>query len=199
MRGISFFGSPDVMVPLVLVILVVLAGMGIRRQAILLITTLTGAALLESSLKLIFHRVRPEPFFGLAVPNSYAFPSGHAMVALCFYTALAWIISDRLATRWLRVVVWAVAAFLVGLIGFSRIYLGVHYPSDVLGGYAAGALWMASLAQVRNWWRQHTADAEAAAKILIESADSSVTPVEAAFPFPDAGSRAHTKPHEDRV
>lgn len=151
MREFSLLGSGDVLLPLVLVTLVVMLGTGVRRNAILLIIVLSGAALLEVALKLAFHRARPQPFFDLKVPGSYAFPSGHALVALCFYTALAWMVSARLASRWSRVAVWMAAALLIGLIGLSRIYLGVHYPSDVLGGYAVGLVWMASVAKLRNW------------------------------------------------
>jgi undecaprenyl-diphosphatase len=134
MLGLSLLGSADVLLPLVVVTLILMAGAGIRRQAILLVVSLTGAAVLEATLKLAFHRPRPQPFFNLPAPGDYAFPSGHAMVSLCFYVTLAWIVSGRLATRWSRVAVWTAAALLTGLIGLSRVYLGVHYPTDVLGG-----------------------------------------------------------------
>jgi undecaprenyl-diphosphatase len=203
MRGLSVLGSAEVMFPLVLVTLAVMAGIGVRRHAILLVGTLTGAAVLELALKLAFHRTRPQPFFDYPLPDTYAFPSGHAMIALCFYTALAWILSSRLAKRWSRVAVWTVAGLLIGLIGLSRIYLGVHYPSDVLGGYAAGMVWMASVAKVRNWRSgvasgnsntQDTAEISSAS-----AAASALTMAATAFPFPDAGLRGHTKPHADRV
>jgi undecaprenyl-diphosphatase len=202
MRGLSVLGSAEVMLPLVLVILAVMAGTGVRRPAILLVITLTGAAILDSTLKLTFHRARPDPFFGYPAPDTYAFPSGHAMVALCFYTALAWIVSARLGAKWLRVSVWTAAALLIVLIGLSRIYLGVHYPSDVLGGYAAGVVWMASVAKLRNWRRQEVSanlSAEDAAHSPSEDPTSALTRVATAFPSPGAALRAHTKPHEDRV
>ena len=203
MRGLSLLGSADVLLPLVVVTLIVMAGAGIRRQAILLVVSLAGAAVLEATLKLALHRARPQPFFDLPAPGDYAFPSGHAMVSLCFYVALAWIVSGRLATRWSRVAVWTAAALLTGLIGFSRIYLGLHYPTDVIGGYAAGLVWMASVAKARNWPRLAAATAnlspDSAESHISESSNDEPIPVGAASPFPDAGSRAHTKPREDHA
>ena len=153
MRVISGLGSAEVLLPVVLLSLIVMVRRGARRQATLLAVTMTGALALELTLKLAFRRPRPQPFFGIAPPDTYSFPSGHALASLCFYTALAWMVTDRLAARWSRVLVWTVAALMIGMTGFSRIYLGVHYPSDVLGGYAAALVWMASLWRLRNWQR----------------------------------------------
>jgi undecaprenyl-diphosphatase len=203
MRGLSLLGSADVLLPLVVVALVVMAGTGIRRQAILLVGSLTGAAVLEATLKLVFHRPRPQPFFNLPAPGDYAFPSGHAMVSLCFYITLAWIVSEQLATRWSRVAVWTSAALLTGLIGFSRIYLGVHYPTDVIGGYTAGLVWMASVAKVRNWPRLAAATAnlspDSAESRIAESSNHQLIPAAATFPFPDAGSRVRRTLREDHA
>ena len=199
MRGLSLLGSADVLLPLVVVTLIVMAGAGIRRQAILLVASLTGAAVLDTTLKLAFHRPRPQPFFGLPAPGDYAFPSGHAMVSLCFYVTLAWIVSGRLATRRSRAAVWTAAALLTGLIGFSRVYLGVHYPTDVIGGYAAGLVWMASVAKVRNWPRLAAANPNLTAGRISESSNDEPIPVGAASPFPDAGSRARRTLREDHA
>jgi len=100
---------------------------------------------LNTVLKLSFHRGRPDPFFNLATPGSYAFPSGHALFALCFYGVMAQIWSDSRRSRELRWMIWSAAVCLIGLIGLSRIYLGVHYPSDVLAGYAAAIVWISAV------------------------------------------------------
>jgi membrane-associated phospholipid phosphatase len=105
------------------------------RDAIWLIALQIGANLLLEILQFAFHRARPEPFFGLAKPNSYSFPSGHALLSTVFYLSLAILMTRNPAIR-------AAAALLALLIGFSRIYLGVHYPTDVLAGFAAGAFWL---------------------------------------------------------
>jgi undecaprenyl-diphosphatase len=110
----------------------------------LLLVTMTGAGILDGVLKLAFHRVRPDPFFG-AKPTTYSFPSGHALISLCFYGLIAGMLSFQLEKRWQRVATWGAASLIVGLIGLSRIYLGVHWPSDVLAGYAAAVIWMGAV------------------------------------------------------
>ena len=115
-----------------------------RRAAIWLLVTLAGATVLSLALKSAFHRPRPTPFFG-AVPHTYSFPSGHSMFSFCFYGVLAGLLTARIESRPLRILIWIVAAALVLSIGLSRIYLGVHYPSDVLAGYLAGAIWVSTM------------------------------------------------------
>ena len=115
-----------------------------RRAAIWLLVTLGGALVLDLSLKYAFHRPRPVPFFG-PVPPTYSFPSGHSLFSFCFYGVLAGLLARRAHSLWLRIVLWSCATVLVLAIGFSRIYLGVHYPSDVLGGFLAGTIWVATM------------------------------------------------------
>lgn len=114
---------------------------GRRHRAALMIVSLTGAALLMFVLKLCFHRVRPDPFFGTPLPSSYSFPSGHALVSFCVYSALAAFATAHVANRAIRTFLWTLAAVLVLGIGFSRVYLGVHYASDVAAGYLAALVW----------------------------------------------------------
>jgi undecaprenyl-diphosphatase len=117
---------------------------GERGLLLLVLVTMAGAGILDGTLKLVFHRARPDPFIGIK-PHTYSFPSGHALVSLCFYGLIGGILSLRSDRRWKRVAIWAAASLLVGLIGLSRIYLGVHWPSDVLAGYAAGLIWMGAV------------------------------------------------------
>ena len=116
-----------------------------RRAAVLLLITLAGAAVLVVVLKLAFHRARPVPYFGLKTPGTYSFPSGHALFAMCLYSILASLIAGRISGRTLRVLIWMFAGVLIASIGFSRIYLGVHYPTDVIAGYAAGFIWVTAV------------------------------------------------------
>jgi len=102
-----------------------------------------GAEALDQIMKLLFDRPRPEPFFGLASPITHSFPSGHAMVSCCFFGVLAMILAAREPSRARRISIFAAAAILVALMGFSRVYLGFHYPTDVLAGYAAAVVWLA--------------------------------------------------------
>lgn len=109
-----------------------------------LLVTMAGAGVLDGVLKLAFHRLRPDPFFG-AKPTTYSFPSGHALISFCFYGLIAGMINFQLEERRLRALVWLIAGLLIGLIGLSRIYLGVHWPSDVVAGYAAAIIWMGAV------------------------------------------------------
>lgn len=122
-----------------------------RRAAIWLLVTLGGATVLVVGLKYAFHRPRPVPFFG-HVPHSFSFPSGHSLFSFCFYGVLAGLLADRAESRLLRVLIWTVATALVLAIGLSRIYLGVHYPSDVLAGYLGGGIWVSTMLALDRFW-----------------------------------------------
>jgi len=115
---------------------------GRRADALLVGLSLAGAEALTFGLKLGFRRERP--FFAdpLAQESTFSFPSGHAMVSMAVYGALAFVLA-RGSTAWVtRAAVLAGATALVLLIGFSRLYLGVHYLSDVLAGLTAGLAWL---------------------------------------------------------
>jgi undecaprenyl-diphosphatase len=124
--------------------------------AVLLVVAAAGAEILDQLLKLLFHRQRPEAFFGYSQPGSFSFPSGHAISACVFYGVAAALIAARIDSRLQKAVVWIVAALLAGLIGLSRIYLGVHYPSDVVAGYAAAVVWVAALRESYRRWPNHS-------------------------------------------
>jgi len=143
MKFITELGSLGLFIAFAIALLVFLVE-GWKRGAAWLALSIAGATVLSVTLKYGFHRPRPVPFFGVA-PHSYSFPSGHALFSLCFYGALAGLINARVRDLWLRMLVWAVAALLVFAIGLSRIYLGVHYPSDVVAGYLAALVWTSAL------------------------------------------------------
>jgi undecaprenyl-diphosphatase len=140
----SFLGSVAAVTIMCLVAICVSVYCHRTRTAALLTITMLGVAVLDVTLKYAFHRARPVAFFG-ATPGSYSFPSGHALGSLCFYGMLAAILAARARGRVAKFCVWMAAAFLVGMIGFSRIYLGVHYPSDVIAGYCAAAVWVGAV------------------------------------------------------
>ena len=112
-----------------------------RISAALLVVSTCGGMVLTTALKSVFQRTRPELFESGYTAPFYSFPSGHATVAVGFYGTLTLLVAWRLKglLRW-AVVVSGVA--LVLLIGFSRLYLGVHYPTDVLAGFLAAPLWV---------------------------------------------------------
>ncbi len=104
--------------------------------------TMIGAGLLNTTLKLAFKRPRPMPFYDLLPPETYSFPSGHSLMSCCFFGALAAILSGRIKNKGTRAILWIVAAGMFLAIGFSRIYLGVHYTTDVIAGFSAALIWI---------------------------------------------------------
>ena len=142
-QALSLMGSEVVAVLLV----ALLAAYAWRRRwglAVALLTVTGGAQLLNNVLKDHFQRPRPAPVMGLIPAQHWGFPSGHAMVSAAFYLFLACVVWGRLRGRW-RLVGTAGLVVLVALIGWSRMYLGVHYLTDVLAGYCAGAAWAAAV------------------------------------------------------
>jgi len=145
MQGFSLLGSVAVVTALCFILICSLIYFRRARTAALLGITMVGMAALEVALKMAFHRPRPRAFFG-PTPTSYSFPSGHAMGAVCFYGVLAAILAARARRKAAKWCIGTGAVLLIGMIGYSRIYLGVDYPSDVIAGYCAGAVWVGAVA-----------------------------------------------------
>ena len=143
MNSVTTLGSQGLFIGF-LVAAVVFWKLQWKRAIGWLAISLSGSELLTVALKHEFQRPRPLSFFG-PVLDSYSFPSGHSLSSFCFYGVLAGLITARVRPLWIRVIVWTVSALLVLLIGVSRIYLGVHYPSDVIAGYLAALVWVSSL------------------------------------------------------
>jgi len=142
MQGISFLGSTIFLTSATTTICIWFVLRHWQRESILFAITMIGAAFLNTTLKLTFKRSRPVPYFNLLAPESYSFPSGHALASFCFYGAFAAIVTARIKNRRKRIVIWLIAGAMILLIGFSRIYLGVHYTTDVLAGYSAALIWV---------------------------------------------------------
>ncbi|HZS27070.1 MAG TPA: phosphatase PAP2 family protein [Candidatus Angelobacter sp.] len=143
MKIFSMMGAQILAVVLVAAF-VVFARLRWKRAALWLAIAMIGALVLEAALKYAYHRIRPQAYF-IPEPDSYSFPSGHALTSFCFYGVLAGLITDRIKSLSWRIIVWSVATLLVIAIGLSRIYLGVHYPSDVLAGYLAATVWVGTI------------------------------------------------------
>lgn len=151
----TFLGSVWVLVPLGLVALGWATRAACRRAAgggsasagsAAIVAALTGAWILFSLLKALFHRARPE-LFRLATAGGFSYPSGHSTSSVAFYLVAAYVIGTALGEKAgaprRRAALVAIGAALALVIGFSRIYLGVHWASDVLGGWLAGGAWAA--------------------------------------------------------
>jgi len=120
-----------------------------------LLTAVAGSQVFTHLGKHIFHR--PRPLVAMYAEHSFSFPSGHATIAVAFYAFVTFILM-RAAKRWeTRVNVCFAGLAVVLLIGFSRLYLGVHYLSDVWGGYLVGALWLIAGISLSEWLRTRQA------------------------------------------
>jgi membrane protein DedA with SNARE-associated domain/membrane-associated phospholipid phosphatase len=143
---VTALGSIETIALLGMIVAAVLAK---RRQWVYLgtwIAAVGGSVVLDRLLKELFARPRPVFAHPLLLETSYSFPSGHAMESLVVYGMLAYFAVLALVRSWrARTAVVFGAVLLVLLIGFSRLYLGVHYFSDVVAGYAAGGVWLSAL------------------------------------------------------
>jgi undecaprenyl-diphosphatase len=144
MQVISALGYTYGVVPMSVVICVVLLAVRRRGNALFWAVAMVGAGTLNTGAKLFFRRTRPDLWLSPAPEDTYSFPSGHAMGSMAFVAALA-VLAWPTRWRW-----WAIGlggAFTL-LVGFSRIYLGVHFPSDVVAGWSASLVWVLGLSQV---------------------------------------------------
>ncbi|HZO17807.1 MAG TPA: phosphatase PAP2 family protein [Gemmatimonadaceae bacterium] len=112
-----------------------------RFSAFLLLVASGGGIVLNAILKSSFDRERPRLFEWLTEPSSSSFPSGHAMSSAIVYFTVAYLIARLERRRWMRALTITIALLLVLLISVSRLYLGVHYPSDVIAGVVIGLAW----------------------------------------------------------
>jgi undecaprenyl-diphosphatase len=141
MNAATFVGSDVTLVPIAAVIIATLFWQRRRRESLFVAAALGGSLVANLAMKLFFHRPRPILAWAHVLPD-YSFPSGHSMNSLAFTLALAIVAWRILGARWGVAAV--VAAVVVSLaIGASRIYLGYHYLTDVVGGFMAAILWVA--------------------------------------------------------
>lgn len=139
-RDITALGSGTILVLVVGIVVSVLLMMNERRGAVLILISTIGGAILSNTLKLGFSRQRPE-FDTFYAEMTNSFPSGHAMLTAVTFLTLGALLS-RLVHRWrLKIFFFAIAILLTLAVGASRVFLGVHYPSDVVAGWALGAAW----------------------------------------------------------
>ncbi|PLS17090.1 hypothetical protein CVD28_13630 [Bacillus sp. M6-12] len=141
MLAITYLGSYDwILIAVVLSSILLLANKRVNLAVYLAMSSGLGA-IFNKMLKKIFQRERPD-IFPVIREHGFSFPSGHSMGAMVLYGTLAIIIIKIVNKKSYKAAAGFIAMLLILLIGVSRVYLGVHYPSDVVAGFAAGAAWL---------------------------------------------------------
>lgn len=142
MKAFTFIGSTKFVLFLIAVgFAILLFAVRNRAEAFFFFIALAGTGVLNQTLKFIFKRERPY-IHRLIEETGFSFPSGHTMMAFSLYAVIAYLLWRHLHTIASKVLLLFLAIFMFAMIGISRIYLGVHYPSDIAGGVAASAFWM---------------------------------------------------------
>ena len=154
-RDISGLGGPIVLGLLILATVAFYLLRRQRRTAIFVAISSLSGTVLSVFLKLAFDRPRPDLVRHLTHASGNGFPSGHAMMSALIYLTIGALIAQSTSEMRLKVFIMGVAVSLTGLVGISRVYLGVHWPSDVLAGWVAGSFWA-----LLSWTIAQTANLE---------------------------------------
>ncbi|WP_324671704.1 phosphatase PAP2 family protein [Hymenobacter sp. GOD-10R] len=148
-KRVTFFASAPFLTVTGIVLPSILFWLKRRREALELFLAVLGSSILNQLLKNHFHRSRPET--ALFPQPGLSFPSGHAMIGVALYGCAAWLLwrHGRHPIWSGLLLIWAI------VVGLSRVYLHVHYATDVLAGFAAGVVWLVLLrGALRLWWRE---------------------------------------------
>ena len=151
MRVLSWIGSPLPLAPAVALTVGLLWWRRLKDDAVLIAAAALGGVALDEVMKLHFKRIRPEVPWAFVHEHSFSFPSGHSVLAMVMYGVIVYKTQDKLHSRWAMGALIVGAFLLVVGIGVSRVYLGVHYPSDVAGGYFVGAVWLGAVIGSDRW------------------------------------------------
>ena len=146
MADVTSLGDGIVLIVLIAVASVFLWQTRHHWSVYLLLVSVIGGNVLNELLKRIFERPRPSIVEAIDIVHSASFPSGHAMTSFVAYGSVAYLVARLEPTPRLRRTTWALAALIILAIGVSRMYLGVHYPSDVIAGFVGGLAWLTFVA-----------------------------------------------------
>jgi membrane-associated phospholipid phosphatase len=140
--NITSLGSPSIIGIISIVALLILIFLHDRKGIYYYLTNVLGATLWIFVLKNMIHRERPQLLTHLEVVSGKSYPSGHSLIAAATFCSLAFLINSHTKILALRKLNFLIALALVILISFSRLYLGVHYPSDIISGIFVGLSWV---------------------------------------------------------
>ena len=149
MLFITALGDPPTVIS---IFIMTIAWLGMKRRytdGIRFTIVCIGGILINQIMKLFFAKPRPELWARLIAEHSFSFPSGHAVGSMVVYGFIAYILAKELQQY--KRYVYTVAGILIIAIGFSRLYLGVHYPTDIIAGYGVGFLWLKTCLKIRSY------------------------------------------------
>ena len=153
-RDVTSLGGTTV---LALVTVATIGFMLLRRKwggAIFVLVSVAGGTLISSALKTIFDRPRPDLVPHAVEVSSASFPSGHSMLAMVTYLTLGAVLAEVQTSRRVKIYILGWAVFLALIVGLSRVYLGVHWPTDVLAGWCIGSAWALLCGSVALWMQR---------------------------------------------
>lgn len=153
MRDVTALGGFTFLTLFVVIAAAALAFYRKRRQAVVLAVSIVLATLANDALKQVFERARPEVVAHGSYVYTHSFPSGHSMLSAATFLTTAAILSSLQTRRRAKVFIFTIAILVTAAVGFSRVYLGVHWPTDVLGGWTLGAAWALLARLVLGLWR----------------------------------------------
>ena len=153
-RDFTAFGGVGVLTFILLAVIGFLLFQGKYRTILLLTASVLGGGALSFFLKLGFDRPRPELVSPMAYTISSSFPSGHALLAAATYLTLGALLARVHPNRVTKVYLMSLAILLTLIVGLSRIYLGVHWPTDVLAGWTMGSIWALVCWLVAYWMQR---------------------------------------------
>ena len=152
MLAFTFFGEPNLLLALSVTLGIILWVRKHRSEARTIAVAGAGAIGLNILLKQLFARARPQLWERTVDVKFYSFPSGHAMISMVIYGLLGYLLGSRFPKqRWW---IYSLTVILVAVIGLSRLYLGVHWPTDVIAGYTAGLVWLLACIFSLEVWKQ---------------------------------------------
>ena len=170
MLAFTFFGEPNLLLALSVSLGIMLWVRKHRSEARTIAVAGAGAIGLNILLKQLFARARPQLWERTVDVKFYSFPSGHAMISMVIYGLLGYLLGSRFPKqRWW---IYSLTVILVAVIGLSRLYLGVHWPTDIIAGYTAGLVWLIACIYSLEVWKQFRASSVASEEKFLSPKNS---------------------------